>query len=365
MAESARFHILIADDEPNICKGLCSALRGVGGERDYTFFVAEDGERAWELMQSEEIDLAIVDLRMPKLGGAQLLERIKRDYFAVPVIILTGHGSIEDAVGAMRAGAYDFLTKPVNLERLDLLVERALRSRELNRKNRELKHEVERLRAKERGDVRFKSKNPAMQRVYQVVEQVADTKASVLITGESGVGKELIAESLHNLSERKDKELVKVHCAALSQTLLESELFGHEKGAFTGANSMRRGRFELAHGGSIFLDEIGEIDNATQIKLLRVLQEKRFERVGGEKTVEVKVRVIAATNRNLQEEVAEGNFREDLFYRLNVVNIHIPPLRERKEDLPFLIPYFLQQSIRENNRKNIEGIDAKAMTISV
>ena len=363
MTDHSRFHILIADDEPNICKGLCSALQGVGGERDYAFFVAEDGERALELMQGEEIDLAIVDLRMPKLGGAQLLERIKRDYFAVPVIILTGHGSIEDAVGAMRAGAYDFLTKPVNLERLDLLVERALRSRELNRKNRELKHEVERLRAKERKDVRFKSKNPAMQRVYQVVEQVADTRASVLITGESGVGKELVAESLHNLSERKDKELVKVHCAALSQTLLESELFGHEKGAFTGANSMRRGRFELAHGGSIFLDEIGEIDNATQIKLLRVLQEKRFERVGGEKTIEVKVRVIAATNRNLQEEVAEGNFREDLFYRLNVVNIHIPPLRERKEDLPFLIPYFLQQSIRENGRNHIEGMDAKAMTM--
>ena len=366
MAESllhSQFHILIADDEPNICKGLCSALKGVGGERDYAFFVAEDGERAWELMQSEEIDLAILDLRMPKLGGAELLKRIKRDYFAVPVIILTGHGSIEDAVKAMRAGAYDFLTKPVNLERLDLLVERALRQRELNRKNRELKHEVERLRAKERGNVRFTSKNAAMQRVYRVVEQVADTRASVLITGESGVGKELIAESLHELSERRDKELVKVHCAALSQTLLESELFGHEKGAFTGANSMRRGRFELAHGGSIFLDEIGEIDNATQIKLLRVLQEKRFERVGGEKTIEVKVRVIAATNRNLQEEVAEGNFREDLFYRLNVVNIHIPPLRERKEDLPFLIPYFLQQSIGENRRNHIEGIDGKAMTM--
>ena len=361
MAKQSPFHILIADDEPNICKGLCRALSSISP--DYVFFTAEDGEKAWDLVQSEDIDLAIIDLRMPKLNGQELLERIKRDYMSVPVIILTGHGSIENAVAAMRAGAYDFVTKPVNLDRLELLVERALGSRELKRQNRELSLELERLRARESKNIKFSSKNPGMQRVYQMIEQVADSRVSVLITGESGVGKELVAESLHRFSERRKKELIKVHCAALSQTLLESELFGHEKGAFTGANQRRKGRFELADGGSIFLDEIGEIDAATQIKLLRVLQQKSFERVGGEQTIEVDVRIIAATNRNLQEEVSEGRFREDLFYRLNVVNIHIPSLRERKEDLPFLIPYFLDQAVKENRRTYIEGISPKALTL--
>ncbi|MEM9423480.1 MAG: sigma 54-interacting transcriptional regulator, partial [Spirochaetota bacterium] len=269
MAKNSQFQILIADDEPNICKGLRSALGSISP--DYVFFTAEDGLKAWEIMQAEAIDLAIVDLRMPRLGGEELLERIKRDYMAVPVIILTGHGSIENAVNAMRAGAYDFLTKPVNLDRLELLVARALSSRMLKQENQELSEEVARLR--QRKSIHFTSKNPAMQRVFQIVEQVADSRASVLITGESGVGKEFVAESLHHLSNRKEGELVKVHCAALSESLLESELFGHEKGSFTGANQMRRGRFELADKGSIFLDEIGEIDGATQIKLLRVLQE--------------------------------------------------------------------------------------------
>ncbi len=357
------FQILIADDEPNICKGLCSALGASAPAPGYAFSTAADGAEAWQIMQSREIDLAIIDLRMPKVSGEELLERIKREYFTVPVIILTGHGSIENAVGAMRAGAYDFLTKPVDLEHLELLVARALSSRELKRKNRELAQEVERLRAREQRNVKFASKNPTMRRIYQILEQVAPSRASVLVTGESGVGKELIAESLHRLSERRDKQLVKVHCAALSETLLESELFGHEKGAFTGAGSRRRGRFELADGSSIFLDEIGEIDATTQIKLLRVLQEKRFERVGGEQTLEVDVRLIAATNRDLKEEVAQGRFREDLFYRLNVINIHIPPLRERREDLPFLIPYFLEQSVKENRRTHIEGIAPKALTL--
>ena len=359
MARPPQFQILIADDEPNICKGLCRALSSISP--NYVFFTAEDGQKAWKIMQSEDIDLAIIDLRMPKLSGEELLERIKHDYMIVPVIILTGHGSIENAVNAMRAGAYDFLTKPVNLDRLELLVARALGARNQQLQNRKLTQEVERLQAKK--NIRFTSKNPVMQRLYQMVEQVADSRASVLITGESGVGKELIAESLHHLSTRKERELVTVHCAALSETLLESELFGHEKGAFTGANQLRRGRFELANGGSIFLDEIGEIDSSTQIKLLRVLQEKSFERVGGEQTIEVNVRVIAATNRNLQEAVNQGRFREDLFYRLNVINIHIPPLRERKEDLPFLIPYFLEQSVKENRRKHISGLSPKALNI--
>ena len=353
------FHILIADDEPNICKGLHSALCSVWP--DYRFFTAENGQKAWKIVQSENIDLAIIDLRMPKIDGGELLERIKRDYLAIPVIILTGHGSIENAVHAMRAGAYDFLTKPVDLDRLELLVARALSSRALGQENRELAQEVERLRDKK--SVHSTSKNATMQRVYEIVEQVADSKASVLITGESGVGKEVIADLLHRSSPRKNHELVKVHCAALSETLLESELFGHERGAFTGANQTRRGRFEIADGGSIFLDEIGEINNSTQIKLLRVLQEKCFERVGGEKTIEVDVRVIAATNRDLKAEVAQGRFREDLFYRLNVVHISLPPLRERKEDLPFLIPYFLEQSIKENRRTHIEGISSKSLIL--
>ena len=273
----------------------------------------------------------------------------------VPVIVLTGHGSIDSAVEAMRNGAYDFLTKPLNLDQLILIVKRALESRELAIKHREL---LEQLNSRKS----FESiigKSAEMQKIFATVRKAADSKASVLITGESGVGKELIANALHNLSPRRDKPLIKVHCAALSENLLESELFGHEKGAFTGAVARKRGRFELAAGGTIFLDEIGEIDQNVQIKILRVLQDKRFERVGGEETIEVDVRVIAATNRDLEKEIADGRFREDLYYRLNVVHIHVPPLRERRDDIPLLIASFLQEFAKENG-KNIEGIDARA-----
>ncbi|HOV39839.1 MAG TPA: sigma-54 dependent transcriptional regulator [Spirochaetales bacterium] len=346
-----KFNILIADDEKNIREGLAQALEMDG----YKTFLAEDGEAAWKLFEEEVIDLVITDLKMPKLSGEELLHRITAEQPAVPVIILTGHGTIETAVKAMRDGAYDFLTKPINLDRLSLLVKRALSNRELVLQHRAMQEELE----KKRGFSNIIGVSQEMRKIYEVVRQVAPTKASVLITGESGVGKELIADAIHNLSNRKDKPFIKVHCAALSESLLESELFGHEKGAFTGAISRKRGRFELAHMGTIFLDEIGEINQSVQIKILRVLQEKKFERVGGEETIEVDVRIISATNRDLKAEIAAGRFREDLYYRLNVVNIHIPPLRERKEDIPLLVAAFLKEFAQENG-KQIEGIDTKA-----
>ncbi|MDC7228393.1 MAG: sigma-54 dependent transcriptional regulator [Spirochaetales bacterium] len=350
-----KFNLLVVDDEKNIREGLGTSLEMDG----YNIYLAGNGEEAMGLLNTNDIDLIITDLRMPVMSGQELLKKVISSYPGMPVIILTGHGTIETAVTAMRDGAYDFLTKPVNLDRLTLLVKRALRGRELMIEHRELKAEVDRLKSKNKFS-RIIGKSSSMMRVMEVVEQVAATKASVLITGESGVGKELIADAVHELSDRKDKAFIKVHCAALSESLLESELFGHEKGAFTGALARKRGRFELSHLGSIFLDEIGEINQSTQIKILRVLQEKKFERVGGEDTVEIDTRIISATNRDLKEEIEKGNFREDLFYRLNVVNIHVPPLRERKEDISLLASAFLADFVQENGRQ-IEGFDHKAM----
>lgn len=350
-----KFNLLIVDDEKNIREGLGTSLEMDG----YNIKLASNGEEALKILNSSEVDLIITDLKMPVMSGQELLLKVISSNPGMPVIILTGHGTIETAVNAMRDGAYDFLTKPVNLDRLTLLVKRALAGRELVIEHRALKDEVDRLRSKQKFS-RIIGKSNGMKRVMEVVEQVAATKASVLITGESGVGKELIADAVHELSDRKEKPFIKVHCAALSESLLESELFGHEKGAFTGAISRKRGRFELANLGSIFLDEIGEIDQATQIKILRVLQEKTFERVGGEETVEVDTRIISATNRDLMAEIEKGNFREDLFYRLNVVKLHIPPLRDRKEDISLLASTFLRDFADENHR-TIEGIEHKAM----
>jgi DNA-binding NtrC family response regulator len=349
-----KFNILIVDDEKNIRTGLGKALELDG----YQVFLAQHGAEAIGIVNTNEIDLIIADLRMPEMSGEELLKQIAASYPTIQVIILTGHGTIETAVNAMRNGAYDFLTKPVNLDRLSLLVKRALSTRDLARQHRELQEEVERMKQRQRFS-RMIGKSAEMKKVMEVIEQVAQTKASVLITGESGVGKELVADAIHSLSDRSENPFVKVHCAALSESLLESELFGHEKGAFTGAIARKRGRFELAGTGTIFLDEIGEISQSVQIKILRVLQEKRFERVGGEETIEVDVRVIAATNRDLKEEIAKGAFREDLFYRLNVVNIHVPPLRDRKEDIPLLTSAFLN-FFSEENGKRIEGINQKA-----
>ena len=319
-----KFNILIIDDEKNIREGLGAALEMDG----YTVFLAADEE---------------------------ILAKVTGETPGIPVIVLTGHGTIDSAVDAMRKGAYDFLTKPVNLDRLSLLVKRALERREISLQNSVYRKEIE-------GKTTFENmigKSHEIQKVFDLVKKVAPSKASVLITGESGVGKEMIANALHNLSPRKDKPFIKVHCAALSDSLLESELFGHEKGAFTGAIAMKRGRFELAHEGTIFLDEIGEISQNVQVKLLRVIQERKFERVGGEETLDVDVRIIAATNRNLEEEIKNGNCRADLYYRLNVVNINVPPLRERKDDIPIMVNNFIRKFSKENN-KNITTVDTKA-----
>jgi DNA-binding NtrC family response regulator len=346
-----RFTIVVADDEKNIREGLAEALSLDG----YRALPAADGEEALALVESADADLVITDLRMPKLGGTDVLNHVVSRYPGLPVIVLTGHGTIEDAVVAMRAGAFDFLTKPVNLDHLSLLVKRALESRELARKNRELEAEVE----AQRRSSSIIGKSAEMKKVFDLVRRVAPTRASVLVTGDSGVGKELVADAIHNLSPRRDGPLVKVHCAALAESLLESELFGHEKGAFTGAQARKRGRFELADKGTLFLDEIGEINQNVQIKILRVLQERKFERVGGEETVEVDVRIVAATNKDLKEEIRKGTFREDLYYRLNVVNIRVPPLRERRDDIPLLAMAFLREFAEENGKK-LEGFDPKA-----
>ncbi len=348
---SLNFTVLVVDDERNIREGLAEAFRMDG----YEALTAADGEEGLRLASSDDVDLVVTDLRMPGKSGSELLKALSARRPGVPVIVLTGHGTIEDAVDAMRSGAFDFVTKPVNLEHLSLLAKRALASRELVRQNLELRAEVE----SQKRISSIVGKSAEMKRIFDVVRRVAPTRASVLITGESGVGKELVADALHNLSPRRDKALVKVHCAALAESLLESELFGHEKGAFTGAAGRKRGRFELAHEGTLFLDEIGEINQNVQIKILRALQERKFERVGGEDTVEVDVRVVAATNRDLKAEIEKGNFREDLFYRLNVVAIHVPPLRERKDDIPLLASAFLREFAEENG-KAIEGFDPKA-----
>lgn len=349
-----KFTILVVDDEKNIREGLGKSLEMDG----HSVLLASNGMEAWQLIGSKEVDLVITDMKMPQMGGAELLKRISSAYPMIPVVILTGHGTIESAVSAIRDGAYDFLTKPVDLERLSHIVKRALSNRELVIQNQNLQEELDRISSKSRYD-KMIGKSQQMRRVMELIDQVAQTRASVLITGESGVGKELVADAIHQLSSRNTKPFIKVHCAALSENLLESELFGHEKGSFTGAVSRKRGRFEMASGGTIFLDEIGEISQQVQIKILRVLQEKQFERVGGEETLEVDVRIVSATNRDLNAEIENGTFREDLFYRLNVVNIQVPPLRERPEDIPLLASAFLKE-FSEENSKQIEGIDAKA-----
>jgi DNA-binding NtrC family response regulator len=346
-----KFKILVVDDEKNIREGLAASLEMDG----YKTVCAADGEEGWKLFGKGDIDLIITDLRMPGMDGEELMRRVLAETPGLPIIILTGHGTVESAVNAMREGAWDFLTKPLNLDRLSLLVKRALENRELVLRSRAMEADLERGRLFEN----MTGKSPVMRKVFDTISRVAPSKASVLITGESGVGKELVADAVHELSPRKGKPLIKVHCAALSTGVLESELFGHEKGAFTGAVSRRRGRFELANGGTLFLDEIGDIDQNIQIKLLRVLQEHEFERVGGEETVETDVRIIAATNKNLKEEIEKGNFREDLYFRLNVVNIQVPPLRDRKDDIPLLAAGFLREVAAENG-KNIEGIHEKA-----
>ena len=348
------YNILVVDDEKNIREGLGKVLELDG----YKVLLACDGKEAIQKLDRGGIDLVITDLKMPNLSGEEVLQKATGSSANLPVIILTGHGTIENAVQAMKNGAYDYLTKPVNMDRLSLLVQRALSARELMLQHRALQEELQ----KRNQFSNIIGKSESMKKIFEVVQQVAPSRASVLITGESGTGKEMIADALHYNSSRREKPLIKVHCAALTETLLESELFGHERGAFTGAVARKRGRFELAHMGTLFLDEIGEMSQNVQIKLLRVLEDKTFVRVGGEETIEVDVRVIAATNRELKSAIEEGDFREDLFYRLNVVNIHISPLRERKEDIPLLMAAFVKEFAEENG-KNIEAIEPKARMV--
>ncbi len=334
--------ILIVDDEKNIRLGLSTALQQEG----YETVVSEDGQEGWNRINQEHFDLVISDIRMPNMGGIDLLKQVSSAYPRLPVIVLTGHGTIETAVTCMQHGAYDFITKPVNLDRLALMVDRALGASRLIEENQSLKEEVKQLKEAQLGS-KILAQSSVMDDILEKVRSVAITKSSVLITGESGVGKELVADAIHQSSPRKDGPFVKVHCAALSESLLESELFGHEKGSFTGALHQKIGRFERADGGTIFLDEIGEINNAVQVKILRVLQERTLERVGGAKELPIDIRLVSATNKNLEEEVAAGRFREDLFYRLNVVHIHVPPLRERMDDVPLLAEHFLKEFAQE------------------
>lgn len=340
--------ILTIDDEENIRNGLADNFELEG----YDVKQAASGEEGLKIIAEGGIDLVITDLRMDGISGSEVVKKVTSEHPGIPIIVLTGHGSIDDATAALKAGAFDFLTKPLDLDHLNKIVKNALQGKILAEQNRELQAKL----LKSQNGDEMVGKSDSLNRVRQMISKAAPARASVLITGESGVGKELVARAVHEQSDRAKGPFIVVHCAALSETLIESELFGFEKGAFTGAENLHKGRFELADGGTIFLDEIGEVNLATQVKLLRVLQEHKFERVGGEKSIEVDVRVVAATNRNLEEEVKAGKFREDLFYRLNVVRIEMPSLRERMDDIPLLMHAFLREFNIEN-KKNIKGFD--------
>lgn len=326
--------ILIVDDDRSTREGLTLAL-----QPDYTVLTAADAEAALAQLTHHEVDLVLTDLRMPGRDGLSLLRDIITAHPALPVILLSAYGSVESAVEAMKDGAYDFLTKPVNLDHLDLIIRRALRAKSLERQNATLRTQL----AGRSSLDRMIGASEALEAVRDRIEQAAPTPATVLIQGASGTGKELVARAIHALSPRANAPFVAVHCAALAPSLLESELFGHVKGAFTGATEDRKGRFELANGGTLFLDEISEIDLSTQVKLLRVLETRTVEPVGSATPIPVDIRLVAATNRNLRDWVAQGKFREDLFFRLNVVDITLPPLRERKGDLPLLCDAFIRE----------------------
>jgi DNA-binding NtrC family response regulator len=338
--------VLIVDDEKNTREGLRKALESPG----YRILLAASTPQALQIMERERVDLVLTDLRMPGEDGLELMRRGRMLRPEASVILLTAYGTVQTAVRAMKEGAYDYLTKPVNLNELGMVVERALAPRR---------------RERDEGSARYGIENiigasGVLEEIKGVIRQIAPTKATVLIEGESGTGKELIARAIHGLSDRRKKPFVAVHCAALAESLLESELFGHEKGAFTGALKRRLGRFEVANGGTLFLDEISEMAAGTQVKLLRVLQEQEFERVGGSETVRVDVRLIAATNANLESLIARGRFREDLYYRLNVIRLKVPPLRDRKEDIPLLANAFLAEFDAENG-KRVRGLTPEAM----
>ena len=347
-------HVLIVDDDPGHLATLKTIIKSWG----YRVTTADDGAAAVEKVRQGPFDLILMDVRMATMSGLEALRRINAYNPAIPVLIMTAYSSVQSAVEALKTGAYDYLTKPLDFEALKITLERALEHTELRSENQALK---ERLREDfDLGKIIGRSR--AMKELLEMVAMIAPSEATVLVSGESGTGKELIARAIHHNSPRREYPLVVVNCAALTDTLLESELFGHEKGAFTGADRRREGRFMQADGGTLFLDEIGETSAAMQAKLLRVLQEKEIQRVGGEETLPVDVRVLAATNRDLLQAVESGQFREDLFYRLNVVALEIPPLRERHDDIPLLAQHFLGK-FAEKNRKDLKGFTPQAMDL--
>lgn len=346
--------ILVIDDEPAQVQALAGFLKKKGFAVDK----AHNGTDGLKIIRNQTIDLVLTDFKIGDMSGLEVLKAAKQINPEIDIILMTAFGSIESATEAMREGAVDYLTKPIDLDQLEVVIEKALEHKMLVSENRQLRQELaQRFRFDQ-----IVSVSEAMEESLNIAGRAAPSKATVLITGESGTGKELVARAIHYASPRRDKPFLAVNCAALAENLLESELFGHEKGAFTGANQMRKGRFEMADHGTLFIDEVGEIPLATQVKLLRVIQEQTFERVGGTATLHVDVRIVAATNRNPEEMIEAGTFREDLYYRLNVVRMNIPPLRKRKSDIPLLVDYFLKRYSKANN-KTVTGISKEAMDL--
>jgi len=347
--------VLVADDEANLRRVLAAILTRDG----YDVHMAEDGVAALEFLREHHLDLVITDLKMPRMDGMELLREVQRMDRQLPVIMLTAHGTVDNAVEALKLGAIDYLTKPFDQTEIRNVVQKALRTRDLSQQDAPIEQGP--LSSNVGARYGIIGQSPRIVEVYSILDRVADSPTTVLITGESGTGKELIARALHENSSRRDKPFIKVNCAAIPKDLVESELFGHEKGAFTTAVSSKPGRFELADKGTLFLDEVGELPPEMQVKLLRVLQESEFERVGGIKTIRVNVRLVAATNRDLKREIQQGNFREDLYYRLNVVTIALPALRERVTDIPYLVDFFLEK-FNQRLKKQVTGVTPEAQT---
>ena len=322
--------ILIIDDE----KSILTSLKGALNDENYQVFTANSGQNGLEILKQNQVDIVLLDIWMPRLDGISVLKLIKQNHPEQIVIMMSGHGTIETAVKATKTGAYDFIEKPFSLEKLYVCIQNALNTSNLSKENQALRKQIKR-------QSLLIGKSQSIEAIKERIKQVAPTTGSILITGENGTGKELIAHSIHALSQRFNKPFIEVNCAAIPEELIESELFGHEKGAFTGATQQRRGKFDLADGGTLFLDEIGDMSLKTQSKVLRILQEQTFERVGGHEVIHVDVRIIAATNKNLKNEIQNQRFREDLYYRLNVVPMVISPLRERIPDIPVLVDYFM------------------------